>query len=104
MAFQIAEAYVAISQRGAGGVSKAMTKVGADVQRAGGSLSALSVSSGKARFAMQNMMYAVEDAASVYGTQGLSGVLRATSNNITPILSMQLEQYRDTLKASADRM
>jgi len=31
----------------------------------------------------QNLVFAAEDAMAVYGTTGLSGVLRATSNNIT---------------------
>lgn len=31
----------------------------------------------------QNLIFAAEDAMAVYGTTGLSGVLRATSNNIT---------------------
>jgi len=36
-----------------------------------------------ARQFQQNLVFAAEDAMAVYGTTGLSGVLRATSNNIT---------------------
>jgi len=36
-----------------------------------------------ARQFQQNLIFAAEDAMAVYGTTGLSGVLRATSNNIT---------------------
>src|SRR5262245_37718568 len=32
---------------------------------------------------MRNGIYLVEDAASVYGTQGLAGAVRAASNNLT---------------------
>lgn len=88
MGFQIAEAYVTISQRGAGTTTKALTAMGKQAQQSAGMFGKLNASSGQLDFALRNAIYAAEDAASVYGTQGLSGVLRATSNNITPILGL----------------
>lgn len=39
--------------------------------------------SGQHRMVLQNSIFMVEDAASVYGTMGLAGAVRAASNNLT---------------------
>lgn len=43
--------------------------------------------SGQHRMVLQNSIYMVEDAASVYGTMGLAGAVRAASNNLTMMAS-----------------
>lgn len=52
---------------------------------AGKSLNRMGMSAGTSQNALRNLIFMAEDASAVYGTQGLSGVLRAASNNLTMV-------------------
>lgn len=43
------------------------------------------MSAGNSQNAIRNLIFMAEDASSVWGTQGLSGVLRASANNLTMV-------------------
>lgn len=43
---------------------------------------------GRAQMAMSQLIFAVDDATTVYGTTGLSGAVRAASNNLTMMASL----------------
>jgi len=48
----------------------------------------LGMSSGKAQLAISQLIFAVDDASTVYGTAGLSGAVRAAGNNLTMFASL----------------
>lgn len=58
------------------------------VEESNTAIAASSVSSSKAGMAFQELARGVEDAASVYGTSGLAGALRASGNNISQFASI----------------
>lgn len=73
----------------AGLSAAAMRKYSAEVQRGTQLKRAFGVSAGGAKQALMNTIFMVEDAASVWGTSGLAGALRAASNNLT-VVAMSL--------------
>lgn len=58
------------------------------------------VGSRRAGFAAQQFGYAIEDAASVYGTMGLAGAFRAAGNNLT-VMAAQLGPMAGTVASLA---
>lgn len=64
-----------------------MRNVGQQAQLAGQQMGRFNMQSGATQNALRNLIFMVEDGASVFGTQGLTGVLRASSNNLTMMLA-----------------
>lgn len=63
----------------------ALTRNAQSIQTYGKAHGAVATSAGKSQMAMQNLIYAVDDASVSFTTGGFSGAIRGASNNLTTI-------------------